>query len=141
LSWSGSSSRPDNEICLQSCVVREEQDKAMQPLWGKGRCCWVWVLMYIVQWLARGTPTPLARVQSPALAFSGVLRMYYMFVPRLLRGTLNRGAVCIRTHLRSCADLKEPGWPSEGAGVQRHTDIQYAKESRRQKYWVWKALS
>ena len=29
--------------------------------------------------------------------------------PRLPRGTLNRGAVCVRMHLRSCMDLKEPG--------------------------------
>ena len=37
-------------------------------------------------------------------------------------GRKTRGAVCIRMHLRSCADLKEPGWPSESLGVQKQTD-------------------
>ena len=32
---------------------------------------------------------------------------------RLPRGTFNRGAVCIHMHLRTCVDIKEPGWPSE----------------------------
>ena len=41
---------------------------------------------------------------------------------RLPRGTFNRGAVCVRMHLRSCADLKEPGWPSESPGVRKQTD-------------------
>ena len=40
-------------------------------------------------------------------------------VPRLPRGKLNRGAVCVRMHLRSCTDVKEPGWPSESLGVQK----------------------
>ena len=43
--------------------------------------------------------------------------------PRLPRGTLNRGAVCVRMHLRSCTDVKEPGWPSESLVVQKHTDM------------------
>ena len=42
--------------------------------------------------------------------------------PRLPRGALNRGAVCVRMHLRSCTDVKEPGWPSESLGVQKQTD-------------------
>ena len=42
--------------------------------------------------------------------------------PRRSDGTLNRGLVCVRMHLRTCADLKEPGWPSESLGVQKQTD-------------------
>ena len=41
----------------------------------------------------------------------------------LPRGALNWGAVCVRMHLRSCMDVKEPGWPSESLGVQKHKDM------------------
>ena len=43
--------------------------------------------------------------------------------PRLPQGALNRGAVCVRMHLRSCTDVKEPGWPSKSLGFQKQTDI------------------
>ena len=53
--------------------------------------------------------------------------------PRLPRGTLNRGAVCVRMHLRTCADLKEPGWPSESLGVRKQADTQHACDFCKQK--------
>ena len=54
-------------------------------------------------------------------------------VPRLPRGTLNRGAVCVCMHLRPCADLKEPGWPSESLGVRKQADTQHACDFCKQK--------
>ena len=54
-------------------------------------------------------------------------------VPCLPQGTLNRGAVCVRMYLRSCADLKEPGWPSESVGVRKQEDTQHACNFCKQK--------
>ena len=42
--------------------------------------------------------------------------------------TLNRGPVCLHMHLRSCTDLKEPGWPSKSLGVRKHTDTAHTRE-------------
>ena len=39
----------------------------------------------------------------------GIWMYYPVVVPSLPRGTLNRGAVCVRMHLSSCTDIKEPG--------------------------------
>ena len=46
-------------------------------------------------------------------------------IPCLPRGVLNRGAVCVRMHWRSCTDVKEPGWPSESLGVRKQADTQH----------------
>ena len=54
-------------------------------------------------------------------------------MPRRSDGTLNRGPVCVRMHLRSCADPKEPGWPSESLGVQKQADTQHACDFCKQK--------
>ena len=57
----------------------------------------------------------------------------HVVVPRRSDGTLNRGLVCVRMHLRSCADPKEPGWPSESLGVQKQADTQHACDFCKQK--------
>ena len=44
-------------------------------------------------------------------------------MPRRSDGTLNRGPLWVHMHLRTCVDQKEPGWPSESLGVQKHTDM------------------
>ena len=46
-------------------------------------------------------------------------------IPCLPRGVLNRGAVCVRMHWRSCTDVKEPGWPGESLGVRKQADTQH----------------
>ena len=69
---------------------------------------------------------PNQKVQGLSPARSIVLVRYgctiHVVVPRRSDGTLNQGLVCVRMHLRSCADLKEPGWPSESLGVRKQAD-------------------
>ena len=73
---------------------------------------------YLIEYL-----TPNQKVPGSTMARAGIVLIGYgctthVVVLRLSDGTLNRGPVCVRMHLRICADLKEPGWPSKSLGVQ-----------------------
>ena len=71
-----------------------------------------------------------SRLIKPATGFNPRLRQVQcgygctslVVVLRLPQGMLNRGAICVRMHLSSCTDVKEPWWPSEILEVQKQTD-------------------
>ena len=65
----------------------------------------------IAQWLERPPATQKVLSSNPD---SGIVPCGYgctthVVVLRLSQGTLNRGAFCVRMHLRTCPDLKYPG--------------------------------
>ena len=74
-------------------------------------------------WIALWTPPTTTWVRFPAREVPwGYGCITLVVVPRLPRGTLNRGAVCVRMHLSACMNLKELGRPSQSLGVQKQTD-------------------
>ena len=84
---------------------------------------WSWIRAVVAEWIARRTHNPRVVGSTPVQVAGCILgKGTWALFPRLPRGALNRGAVCVRMHLRSCTDVKEPGWPSESLGVQKQTD-------------------
>ena len=59
----------------------------------------------------RSPPNQKVPGSSPArgIVLIGYGCTIHVVVPRRSDGTLNRGLVCVRMHLRSCVDQKEPG--------------------------------
>ena len=81
------------------------------------------IRLSVAEWIARRTHNPRVVGSTPVHGAGCILgKGTWALFPRLPRGALNRGAVCVRMHLRSCTDVKEPGWPSESLGVQKQTD-------------------
>ena len=48
-------------------------------------------------------------IPGPGIVHLWICVLLNEVTPRRSDGTLNRGLVCVRMHLRTCADLKEPG--------------------------------